>query len=203
VKWLALIPIIGGVALSSMADLSFTWIALASGCSASIFAAFRANENKKLMETDGFKERIGSVGNQYAMTTILAFIFAIPILIITEGAKFGEFITLFSSNPALRMNILLAGLWFYLYNELSTLTIKKTSALTMSVANTAKRVIVIIGVSIALRESLSPLKMIGCGIGIVGVFLYSVIDDLVLKLKNSFKSKNNSDNDEMRKALIA
>ena len=32
------------------------------------------------------------------------------------------------------------------YNELATFTIKKTNAVTQSVANTAKRVIVIIGV---------------------------------------------------------
>lgn len=61
------------------------------------------------------------------------------------------------------------------YNELSTLTIKKTSATTQSVANTAKRVIVIVGVALALGESLEPLKMIGCGIGIGGVLLYSLV----------------------------
>jgi solute carrier family 35 protein E1 len=61
------------------------------------------------------------------------------------------------------------------YNELSTLTIKKTSATTQSVANTAKRVIVIVGVALALGESLEPLKMVGCGIGIGGVLLYSLV----------------------------
>jgi len=55
------------------------------------------------------------------------------------------------------------------------LTIKKTSATTQSVANTAKRVIVIVGVALALGESLEPLKMIGCGIGIGGVLLYSLV----------------------------
>ena len=36
------------------------------------------------------------------------------------------------------------------YNELATMTIKKTNAVTQSVANTAKRVIVIVGVAIVL-----------------------------------------------------
>ena len=31
---------------------------------ANLFAAFRSNENKKLMDTPGLKDRIGSVGNQ-------------------------------------------------------------------------------------------------------------------------------------------
>jgi len=32
-----------------------------------------------------------------------------------------------------------------------------------------------------LGESLDPIKMLGCGIGISGVLLYSVIDELVKK----------------------
>ena len=79
----------------------------------------------------------------------------------------------------LRIMIILTG--FYGYNELATLTLKKTGAVTQSVANTAKRVIVIVGVAIVLGESLDPMKLLGCGIGIGGVLLYSVIDTLVAK----------------------
>ena len=84
----------------------------------------------------------------------------------------------------MRNNLITSGLYFYLYNELATLTIKKTNAVTQSVANTAKRVIVIVGVAIVMGESLNPMKLIGCSIGIGGVFLYSIIDDLVAKIKN-------------------
>ena len=77
--------------------------------------------------------------------------------------------------PAVRNNLLTSGLYFYLYNEMSTLTIKKTNAVTQSVANTAKRVIVIVGVAIALGESLDPIKMLGCSIGIAGVMAYSLV----------------------------
>ena len=80
-------------------------------------------------------------------------------------------------------NLITSGLYFYLYNELATLTIKKTSATTQSVANTAKRVIVIVGVAVVMGESLNPLKLAGCAIGIGGVFLYSVIDQLLAKKK--------------------
>merc|ERR1712085_156757 len=116
--------------------------------------AFKANENKKLMDTEGLRDRLGSVGNQFAITMINSFLFCLVLMFITEGKKFGAFLTLCKTS-------------------------KKTSAVTQSVANTAKRVIVIVGVAIVLGESLDPLKLIGCGIGIGGVFLYSVIDDLV------------------------
>merc|ERR1711988_1590631 len=97
------------------------------------------------------------------------------------GESPAAFLELWKANPVVRFNLILSGLWFYAYNELATMTIKKTSAVTQSVANTAKRVIVIVGVAIILGESLDPLKLIGCGIGIGGVFLYSIIDDIVKK----------------------
>jgi solute carrier family 35 protein E1 len=58
------------------------------------------------------------------------------------------------------------------------MTIKKTNAVTQSVANTAKRVIVIVGVALVMGESLDPIKLLGCGIGIFGVFLYSLVDQV-------------------------
>lgn len=181
-KWLCLPLVIGGVVLASVKELDFAVSALVSACIANLFAAFKGNENKKLMETEGLKERLGTVGNQFALTTILGFLFSIPLVIIKgEASKFGEFMTLFKSTPVLSSNLIASGLWFYGYNELSTMTLKKTGAVTQSVANTAKRVIVIVGVAIVLGESLDPIKLLGCGIGIGGVLLYSIIDQLVAK----------------------
>ena len=180
-KWLCLPIVIGGVILASVNELDFAVSALVSACIANVFAAFRGNENKKLMETEGLKDRLGSVGNQFALTSILGFLISLPFLIIREGSRFGEFVTIFKDSPALKTNLIASALWYYGYNELSTMTLKKTGAVTQSVANTAKRVIVIVGVALVLGESLDPMKLLGCAIGIGGVFLYSVIDRLVAK----------------------
>jgi len=180
-KWLCLPIIIGGVILASVNELDFAVSALVSACLANMFAAVRGNENKKLMETEGLKDRIGSVGNQFALTSILGFLLSIPFVIVKEGTRFGEFLNIAKTNPIVLTNLVASSLWFYGYNELSTMTLKKTGAVTQSVANTAKRVIVIVGVAMVLGESLDPMKLLGCGIGIGGVFLYSVIDNLVGK----------------------
>jgi len=174
-KWLCLIPVIGGVCLASIKELDFSVAALAAACIANLFAAFRSNENKKLMETEGLKERIGSTGNQFAISTILGTLCVLPVWYLSEGSRFGDFMGIFKESAVLRNNLITSGLYFYLYNELSTLTIAKTSATTQSVANTAKRVIVIVGVAIALGESLEPIKLLGCSIGIGGVLLYSLV----------------------------
>lgn len=178
-KWLCLVPVIGGVTLASVKELDFAWSALISAATANVFAAFKGNENKKLLSAEGLKERVGSVNNQFALTTIFAFLFSIPLLIWREGSRWAEFKQVWATTPAVRFNLVASGLWFYAYNELATMTLTKTSAVTQSVANTAKRVIVIVGVAIVMGESLDPLKLLGCGIGIGGVFLYSIIDNLI------------------------
>jgi solute carrier family 35 protein E1 len=179
-KWLCLIPVIGGVCLASLKELDFAVSALVAASIANVFAAFKANENAEVMATPGLNDRLGSVGNQFAITTILSFLMTLPVVWI-KGESFRAFFELAKTNPVVRFNLIASGLWFYGYNELATMTIKKTSAVTASVANTAKRVIVIVGVAIVMGESLNPLKMAGCAIGIGGVFLYSIIDNLVGK----------------------
>ena len=119
------------------------------------------------METEGLKDRMGSVGNQFALTFI-GFLMPLPFVFLREGNKLGEFV-----KPTL------------LSPKLATMTLKKTGAVTQSVANTAKRVIVIVGVAIVLGESLDPIKMLGCSIGIGGVFLYSIIDQLLAEKKEA------------------
>lgn len=124
-KWLCLVPVsgrkqqilritlpvqvIGGVALASAKELDFAVSALVSASAANLFAAIKGNENKKLMTTPGIKERLGTVGNQYAVTSILAFIFSLPLLAATEGHKFGEFTKLCESTPAVFNNLILSG----------------------------------------------------------------------------------------------
>jgi solute carrier family 35 protein E1 len=174
-KWAMLVPVIGGVILASVKELDFAWAALITASLANLFAAFKGNENKKLMDTPGIRDRLGGVGNQFAITTILSFLISLPFMIGKEGAKWGEFVSLFKSNTAVSSNLITSGLYFYLYNELATLTIKKTSATTQSVANTAKRVIVIVGSALAFGESLEFMKMVGCTVCIGGVFAYSLV----------------------------
>lgn len=190
-KWMCLIPIIGGVCLAALkqnADgsikMDFTVGGLVGALIANLFAAFKGQENHRLMATPGLKERVGSVGNQFALMTIISMLVSIPLMIFREGPRFQEFVDMFQTKEDVWMNVILSGLTFYGYNELATMTLKKISPVTNSVANTAKRVVVIVGSAIVFNESISGLKAIGCAICIGGVFLNSIIDDLLKKKTN-------------------
>merc|ERR1712224_932552 len=129
----------------------------------------------------GIADRFGSVGNIFAVTIINMFLMLVPVVALLEGSKYGAFFSTLKTSAILKTNLLASGLWFFLYNELATIVVKKTGAVTQSVLNTAKRVIVIVVVALVLGESLGMIKLVGCAIGIGGVFLYSVIDKLVAK----------------------
>ena len=65
------------------------------------------------------------------------------------------------------------------YNELATMTIKATGAVTSSVANTAKRVIVMVWMAAVTGKVLTEEQKIGAGVAITFVLVYSVIDDVL------------------------
>lgn len=187
--------IVGGVAFASMKVdpatnkymLKFDATALYFGMAANAFAAFKGSENKKLMSDKEIKSRYGGVGNQYAVTEILAFVISLPVMFATEGAMFSKFVDLFFNSQALRFNLISSGMAFYLYNELATMTIKATGAVTASVANTAKRVIVLLYMAAVTGKTLSFEQKVGAGIAIGGVLIYSVIDDVLSKQKSKTK----------------
>lgn len=186
-RWLCLIPIIAGVALAALkvngstgsVDFNFTYGSLIGAGVSNLFAAFKSNEIKRLMGTPGIKDRLGSAGNQFAVQTMFATVMLIPLMMYREYNLIPEFVEKFNSNSVLSTNLILSGLTFYIYNELATYTLTKVSAITQSIANTAKRVVVIVGSAIVFNETISGLKAVGCVICIGGVFLDSVIDDLL------------------------
>jgi solute carrier family 35 protein E1 len=194
-KWMCLIPIIGGVVMAALKqradgsfEMDFTWGGLIGALIANTFAAFKGNENKVLMETAGLKDRIGGTGNQFAIMIISAFVMLIPLMLLTEANKISIFIQKFKTNKSVFDNVILSGLTFYGYNELSTMTLTKISPVSQSVANTAKRVVVIVACAVIFNEDFSGIKPYGCAICIAGVFLDSVIDD-IMKPKSDKKQK--------------
>lgn len=185
-KMVCLIPIIGGIWVASVQELDFTWAALAAAGGANVAAAFRGQENKRVMAEPGLKDAIGGAGNTYALTTLWSTFLLIPLIFITgEFEKMSKFVDMWNADGVagtvgnFRWNTLMSGLTFYLYNEVSTIALKKISGVTHSVANTAKRAIIIVGCAIAFGESMAPIKMLGCTIAIGGTFLYAIADDLV------------------------
>jgi len=178
-----LFPIIGGICIASAQELDFTIGALVAASGANLAAAFKGAESKKVMEE--LKAAGLTPGNAYAIQTLWASIILVPLIFIMgEASKLSTLVGYWNADGtpgsagSFRYNMLMSGLTFYLYNEVSTLALDKLSGVTHSVANTAKRAIIIVGCAIAFGESLAPLKLLGCTVAILGTFLYAVADSL-------------------------
>merc|ERR1712194_475889 len=75
---------------------------------------------------------------------------------------------------AVIMNVALSGFFFYIYNEFAFAFTASVGAVTSSVLNTAKRVIIIVVSSILFNEAMERNTVIGSAIAILGTFAYSL-----------------------------
>lgn len=173
--YLALLPIIGGVGLASLKEMSFTWTALIAAALANQSAAFKNVVSKGVMKKPWAKG-LGPQ-NTYSVVNILALIATLPFVAFFDAKDFvpvwDTIVAAGNSAAAIKYSIL-SGLAFYVYNEASFLCLSRLSPVTHSVANTLKRVVIIIASCIVFRNPMSVEGMIGSGIAVMGTLLYSL-----------------------------
>merc|ERR1719408_938781 len=173
--YLALLPIIGGVGLASLKELSFTWTALIAASGANQAAALKNVVSKKAMK-EPWAKKLGTQ-NTYAVVTILALLSTLPVALISDVGTLPTIFKEFQANGKMMDLIkfsVLSGLNFYIYNEFSFLALDMLSPVTHSVANTLKRVVIIVASCIVFQTPMTPLGMAGSGIAVLGTLLYSL-----------------------------
>merc|ERR1719258_278357 len=84
--YLSLLPIVGGVSLASLKELSFTWKALYGAVTSNVAFASRAVLSKATMQKP-VGENMGPA-NLYGMLTIIATIVSLPFALYYEGPDF-------------------------------------------------------------------------------------------------------------------
>jgi len=175
--YLTLLPIVGGVALASLKELSFTWIGFIAAMGSNLSSALRGILAKKAMGA-GIGENM-TESNLYAVLTILAFIFCLPISLAVEspamiGATINSALASGITAKYLWVQSLMAGAFYYLYNEVAFLALGRVNPVTHAVGNTIKRVVIIVASVVAFKTPISGLGIIGSSIAIVGTLLYSL-----------------------------
>ncbi|KAK7252124.1 hypothetical protein RIF29_35860 [Crotalaria pallida] len=170
--WLSLAPVVIGVSMASLTELSFNWVGFISAMISNISFTYRSIYSKKAM-TD-----MDST-NVYAYISIIALIVCIPPAVIVEGptllkhgfndaiAKVG--LTKFVSD------LFWVGMFYHLYNQVATNTLERVAPLTHAVGNVLKRVFVIGFSIVVFGNKISTQTGIGTAIAIAGVAIYSLI----------------------------
>ncbi|KAJ1457833.1 triose-phosphate transporter family-domain-containing protein [Pelagophyceae sp. CCMP2097] len=177
VTYATLLPIVGGVALASLKELSFTWLGFAAAMVSNVSSALRGILAKKTMG-GGVGENMDEA-NIYAVLTIIAFIVLLPVSLAVEppsvirAAVDGALATGMSPKT-LGVTTLMSGAYYYLYNEVAFLALGRVNPVTHAVGNTIKRVVIIIASVIAFKTPISGLGIVGSSIAILGTLLYSL-----------------------------
>jgi len=177
ITYLTLLPIVGGVALASLGELSFTWVGFIAAMVSNLSSAMRGILAKKTMG-GGVGENM-TEANLYGVLTILAFIFMVPISLALEPPKL-VMSTISAATSAglsakyLWIQSLMAGAFYYLYNEVAFLALGRVNPVTHAVGNTIKRVVIIVASVIAFKTPISSTGVIGSSIAITGTLLYSL-----------------------------
>jgi solute carrier family 35 protein E1 len=180
-----LLPIIGGVGIASMKELSFTYLALASAMLSNVSSSLRGVLSKKTMSGKKIGENLDAQ-NLYAVLTAMSTLILIPMMLAMEGTGFvGAFKNVVASgsftNQSLSTLLLLGGATYYLYNEVAFLALGKVNPVTHAVGNTIKRVVIIVASVIAFKTPMSTGSVIGSSIAILGTLLYSLAMNSIKK----------------------
>jgi len=173
--YLALLPIIGGVGLASLKELSFSWTALIAASLANQAAALKNVVSKGVMGNPWAKA-LGAQ-NTYAVINILALLATLPFVLAFDAKDavkvYNQVVAMGTGADVIKYS-LYSGLSFYLYNEASFLALDKLSPVTHSVANTLKRVVIIVASCIVFKTPMTKEGAIGSGIAVLGTLLYSL-----------------------------
>jgi len=177
-KWqvyATLFPIIAGVSLASLKELSFTYKALWGAVTSNVAFASRAVLSKATMSKP-VGENMGAP-NLYGILTIIAFCLSLPFALYFEGASFPaawKASTAVVGAPWLIRQMTLDGFYYYAYNEVAFITLNQVAPVTHSIANTFKRVAIILATVLVFGNKLTTLGAIGSTIAVAGTLLYSL-----------------------------
>jgi len=171
----SLIPISVGVSLASLKELSFTWKALYGALASNVAFASRAVLSKATMDKPAGENM--NPANLYGVLTIMAFIYSLPFALYYEGPQFmaaWKASTAVVGAPWLLKQMFLDGLYYYTYNEVAFVTLNQVSPITHSIANTIKRVCIILATVLVFGNKLTPLGAAGSTLAVAGTFFYSI-----------------------------
>jgi len=162
----SLIPIIGGVAMAAVSELTFQWPGFLLAMMANVGFAAR-NAFSKLTMGAYKDDPTLPAENLYGLISIISFLMELPFCLIADG------IPSLGVNPAVPGLFFASSMLYHLYNEVSYLCLYNVSPVTFSVGNTLKRVFIIVASIIAFKTKVLPMNALGMVIAIAGTALYS------------------------------
>ncbi|KAL8139516.1 hypothetical protein V2J09_005537 [Rumex salicifolius] len=182
----SLVPIVGGVALASLTEVSFNWTGFYSVMVSNLVNQSRNVFSKKLMTK---KEETLDDVNLFSIMTIMSFILLMPAAFLIDGVRFTPSYLQYAMDSQgltvkmLATKLVLSAMCLHYYQQISYVILLMVSPVTHSVGNCLKRVVVIVSSVIFFRTPVSPANLLGTTLALIGVFLYTKARKIKPKLK--------------------
>ncbi|EKX72651.1 glucose-6-phosphate/phosphate, putative [Theileria equi strain WA] len=178
--YLSLIPIVLGIALASVKELHFNWIAFWFAMISNAGSSIRSIFAKVTMKN---KDEIGtnlSTSNLYLLMTLVASVASVPLVYFTEYHKWAPLWIKATSHMTDKEKVIfvtrafVSCVCYYLCNDLAFICLGEINQVTHAIANTLKRIVLIGTAIMVFNYRITALGYLGITIAISGTFSYAV-----------------------------
>ncbi|EOD41567.1 hypothetical protein EMIHUDRAFT_460932 [Emiliania huxleyi CCMP1516] len=175
--YLSLLPVVFGVCLASASEVSFSAVSLTSGLLSNVASVWQCLPS--LLSNVAFALRAiaaksvmsgGDIGSCLPLPSCPRLDSDVSRTCLGRTAATVEKM----GRRTFARQLLLLGTSHYFYNECAFLALSSVHPVTHAVANTVKRVAVILISLVVFRNPLTPAGALGSAVAIGGVFLYSL-----------------------------
>jgi len=172
------VPIIAGVSLASLKELTFSWMSFIAGTGSAVTSAAKAILSKKVLDGKSLGENL-TPANMFAVLSILGFCAILPVSLALEGpakasAAWSAALAAGYTTPYLLKLLACSGFLYYIYNEVAFLALAEVAPVTHAVTNTVKRVVIILASILVFKTTITPLGAAGSAITVAGALLYAL-----------------------------
>ncbi|KAF7019737.1 hypothetical protein CFC21_032883 [Triticum aestivum] len=172
--WASLVPIVGGILLTSMTELSFNIF----GFCAAMIGCLATSTKTILAESLLHGYKFDSINTVYYMAPFATMILALPAMLLEGGGVIDWFYTHDSVFSSLII-ILGSGVLAFCLNFSIFYVIHSTTAVTFNVAGNLKVAVAVLVSWLIFRNPISPMNAIGCAITLVGCTFYGYVRHLI------------------------
>lgn len=168
--WASLVPIVGGILLTSVTELSFNVF----GFCAALFGCLATSTKTILAESLLHGYKFDSINTVYYMAPFATMILAVPAMLLEGGGVLNWFYTHQSISSALII-IFSSGVLAFCLNFSIFYVIHSTTAVTFNVAGNLKVAVAVLVSWLIFRNPISALNAIGCTITLSGCTFYGYV----------------------------
>ncbi|KAK2195719.1 Sugar phosphate transporter domain [Babesia duncani] len=180
VTFMTLGPIVGGVAWSSLKELNFSSTALVTSLASNIFASIKRVEAKNFFKQD--LARIGrnlTPSNVFSLVSIFSSFMLAPLVYFEKdkwAEMYDDIVYNYGEEGIQQLGTLLvsSGLAYALYNEMSFIALSQLTPVSHAVANTIKRIFLIMTSALFFNTKLTHDTIYGSSMAVAGTLLYSL-----------------------------